>query len=51
MFVNLSKNKKEEFWRDFAIKFIFESNAIEGSKLSQKEVEAIVKKKYIKKNL
>ncbi|MFH1838388.1 MAG: Fic family protein [Candidatus Kuenenbacteria bacterium] len=50
-FLNLSENKKEKFWRKFAIMFIFESNAIEGSKLSQKEVEAIVKKKYLKKSI
>jgi len=49
-FFGLSEAKKEIFWRDFAIKFIFESNAIEGSKLSQKEVEAIVRKQYLKKN-
>lgn len=50
-FFNLFENKKEEFWRKFAIMFIFESNAIEGSRLSLKEVEAIVKKKYIKKTI
>jgi len=49
-FFGLSEFKKEIFWRDFAIRFIFESNAIEGSKLSQKEVEAIVKKQYLKKS-
>ena len=48
-FTNLSNYKKELFWRDFAIQFIFESNAIEGSKLSQKEVEKIIKKQYIKR--
>ena len=48
-FINLSDYRKELFWRDFAIQFIFESNAIEGSKLSQKEVEKIIKKQYIKK--
>lgn len=48
-FTNLSDYKKELFWRDFAIQFIFESNAIEGSKLSQKEVEKIIKKQYLKK--
>ena len=47
-FINLSDYRKELFWRDFAIQFIFESNAIEGSKLSQKEVEKIIKKQYIK---
>jgi len=45
-FLNISKNKREEFWCQFAIMFIFESNAIEGSRLSHKEVEAIVKKIY-----
>jgi Fic family protein len=50
-FLNLSDHKKEEFWRQFAIMFIFESNAIEGSKLSQKEVEAIIKKQHLKKNI
>lgn len=49
-FFGLSESKKEIFWRDFAIKFIFESNAIEGSKLSQKEVAAIVKKQYLKRS-
>ena len=48
-FMSLSDYRKELFWRDFAIKFIFESNAIEGSKLSQKEVEKIIKKQYLKK--
>lgn len=49
-FLGLSKYKQEIFWRDFAIKFIFESNAIEGSRLSQSEVADIVKNKYSKKN-
>lgn len=48
-FVSFSDYRKELFWRDFAIQFIFESNAIEGSKLSQKEVKKIIKKQYIKK--
>ena len=48
-FMSLSYYRKELFWRDFAIQFIFESNAIEGSKLSQEEVEKIIKKQYIKK--
>ena len=50
-FANLSDYQKERFWRDFAIQFIFESNAIEGSKLSQKEVEKIIRKQYIKKTI
>lgn len=48
-FISLSDYKRELFWRDFAIQFIFESNAIEGSKLSQREVEKIIKKQYIKR--
>jgi len=50
-FWGLSDRGKEAFWREFAIKFIFESNAIEGSKLSQSEVSAIVKNKHSKKNV
>ncbi|MBU0619780.1 MAG: Fic family protein [Patescibacteria group bacterium] len=47
--LEMSEYKKMRFWKNFAIKFIFESNAIEGSKLSQNEVEKIIKKQYIKK--
>ncbi len=47
----LSVSKLDNFLRDFAIKFIFESNAIEGSRLSEDEVSAIVKKQYVKKNI
>jgi len=50
-FLNLSKKEKEKLWRKFAIQFIYESNAIEGSKLSQIEVENIIKKHYVKKSL
>ena len=46
-----SKKEKEIIFRDFAIRFIFESNSIEGSKLSHDEVVRIVRKKYVKKNL
>ena len=47
----LLKSKKEidVLWRKIAIEFIFNSNAIEGSRLSKKEVEHIIEKKYIKK--
>lgn len=38
----LSAAKQKQWWRQFAIKFTYESNAIEGSKLSEKEVNAIV---------
>ncbi|MFT5849825.1 MAG: Fic family protein [Patiriisocius sp.] len=37
--------------RDLAIRFIFESNAIEGSRLAESEVAAIVQRKYVKKTL
>jgi Fic family protein len=37
--------------RSFAIRFIYESNAIEGSKLSQDEVSAIIRKQYVKKSI
>lgn len=47
----LSEEQRERAWRAFAIHFIFESNAIEGSQLSQKEVASIVEKRYVKKKL
>ena len=47
----MTKLQKERFWREFAIQFIFESNAIEGSRLSEKEVSSIVKKQNIKKSI
>jgi len=47
----MTKLQKERFWRKFAIQFIFESNAIEGSRLSEKEVSSIVRKKNIKKSI
>lgn len=50
LFKKLSKYQEEILWRKFAIRFIFESNAIEGSKLSEKEVASIVKKKTRVKN-
>jgi len=50
-FAQLSDKQKELFWREFAIDFIFQSNAIEGSRLSQKEVRTIVDKGYIKRSL
>lgn len=43
--------KKELKWREFSISFIYESNAIEGSKLSKIEVEKIIKNKYVKKSI
>ena len=48
---SLSPAASERWWRAFAIRFIFESNAIEGSKLSAKEVEAIVRRQYVGKSL
>ncbi len=50
-FVQQNTQELEKFWRKFAIEFIFQSNAIEGSKLSKAEVEKIINKKYIKKSL
>lgn len=46
----ISESRYERALRDFAIEFIFESNAIEGSKLSQNEVSKIVRNQYIKKD-
>ena len=48
---NLSDFKKEQIWTRYAVQFIFESNAIEGSKLSKNEVNSIVQKKYVKKTI
>ena len=45
----LSEAKKKQWWRHVAIRFTFESNAIEGSKLSEKEVSAITRGRTIKK--
>jgi Fic family protein len=47
----LSLTKYQKLMNQFAVIFIYESNAIEGSRLSQKEVEAIILKKYVKKSL
>ena len=47
----LTDFKKERLWTRYAVQFIFESNAIEGSKLSPKEVNSIVNKKYVKKSI
>ena len=47
----LSEAKRERLMSVFAILFIYESNAIEGSRLSQQEVEAIIRNQYIKKSL
>lgn len=51
MFNNLSDFKKEQLWTRYAVQFIFESNAIEGSKLSQQKVGAIIKKQYLNKSV
>jgi len=48
---NLPAFKTEQIWTRYAVQFIFESNAIEGSKLSQAEVSSIVKRKYLKKTI
>jgi len=47
--LELSNFEKTRLWTRYAVQFIFESNAIEGSKLSPKEVNSIIKKEYIKK--
>ncbi len=47
----LTEARLQKLMNQFAITFIYESNAIEGSRLSQQEVEAIVRKQYIKKSL
>jgi len=49
-FANLSPSAQKRFWARFAIRFIFESNAIEGSRLSQREVEKIIRKGTIRKS-
>ncbi len=47
----MTEFEKEKFWRKFAVEFIFESNSIEGSRLSEREVSSIVNRGYIKKSL
>jgi len=49
LLLQMSDFEKERLWLRYAVQFIFESNAIEGSKLSPKEVDTIVKREYIKK--
>ncbi|KKQ27516.1 MAG: Filamentation induced by cAMP protein Fic [Candidatus Magasanikbacteria bacterium GW2011_GWC2_37_14] len=51
LILSLSSFQQEQLWRKIAIQFIYESNAIEGSKLSPTEVEAIIRKKYLNKNI
>lgn len=46
-----SEAKMLQLMIQFAITFIYESNAIEGSRLSEQEVEAIIRKQYVKKSL
>ncbi|MFA7654100.1 MAG: Fic family protein [Candidatus Magasanikbacteria bacterium] len=49
--LSLSDFKKKQLWMRYAVQFIFESNAIEGSKLSPQEVSSIVKNEYIKQSI
>lgn len=49
--VRQGERERERFWWAFATRFIFESNAIEGSRLSQQEVARIVRGGYIPKAL
>jgi Fic family protein len=46
-----TEQQKRIIFRYFAIRFIFESNSIEGSRLTENEVLKIVKKEYVKKSL
>lgn len=46
-----SESQQQRVYANFAVDFIYESNAIEGSKLAQTEVEAILRNKYIKKSI
>jgi len=45
----LSDFQRDRLWTRYAVQFIFESNAIEGSRLSAKDVNAIINKKSIGK--
>jgi len=47
----LSDLQKRLALRKFSVRFIYESNAIEGSKLAESEVASIVENKYIKKSV
>jgi Fic family protein len=49
--LGLSDSKIERLWNRYAVQFIFESNAIEGSRLSRDEVRSIVNRNYIKKSI
>jgi len=46
----LTQKEQERWWRQFTIRFIFESNKIEGSRLSESEVSAIVLGNQTKKS-
>lgn len=48
-YARFTKKAQERWWRTFAIRFIFESNKIEGSRLSESEVSAIAHGKRVKK--
>lgn len=48
---SMSEIEQDKLLLKFAIQFIFESNAIEGSRLSVEEVSSIVGRKYIKKTI
>jgi len=47
----LSELQKRVLLRKFSVRFIYESNAIEGSKLAESEVASIVENKYVKKSI
>lgn len=46
----LTPKAQDRWWRAFTVRFIFESNKIEGSRLSESEVSAIVRGKQAKKS-
>ena len=48
-YARLTEKAQDRWWRTFAIRFIFESNKIEGSRLSEAEVSAIAFGKRTKK--
>lgn len=49
-YAGLTEKKQQSWWREFTVRFIFESNKIEGSRLSESEVSSIVLGKKTKKS-
>lgn len=48
-YARLTEKAREHWWRTFTIRFIFESNKMEGSRLSESEVSVIALGKRVKK--